>query len=450
MQGRNAVRASAVVVASLLLMSSNQAIGALGAEQDDGRMHQIPVTAVDTKPDGLQVAENVLFDESGVMPEATRDGLNELQLSSAMANITELEWRSEDHTVVIYAYKPEKIKREVRKLLPADQAVKFVTAAMSRLDMEAAVERLAAQSAQTYGDGNAIAYIAPAFDAGSFTVGLRSNAAEFRSSASLPSTFDGIDLVYETGAGANPATRVRNSLPIVSGGAMRSSTKGCTNGYPVMRVADGTYGNLSADHCGETIGQAWTWGSGSALVGNATGKVSVGDTDLEIFHGTAAGSFLPYVYIGSNNDSTNVLPIRGYFNAVVGDQICHSGSRSGMVCDNQVTSTGVFVCYKQAQCYWNGESKQISGVPASGNGDSGGPSFLLARRADGTVGAYGNGIISGMPIPNPGPEFTTCTGDPGYYIDAEHFRNCHTTVFFAPIVRWAPNQSVFSLLKSTN
>jgi hypothetical protein len=35
--------------------------------------------------------------------------LNELQLSSAMENITELEWRPEDHTFVIYAYKPEKI-----------------------------------------------------------------------------------------------------------------------------------------------------------------------------------------------------------------------------------------------------------------------------------------------------------------------------------------------------
>lgn len=218
----------------------------------------------------------------------------------------------------------------------------------------------------------------------------------------------------------------------------------------MIRVSDGKYGNISADHCTGAIDETWTWGAGSIVVGKSTGHASPGDTDLEVFLGTEAGKFLPYVYVGNNNDSSTVVPIRGYFNAVVGDGICYSGSRSGLICGNEVESTGVLICFSFLQCYWNGQTTQINAVPAAGNGDSGGPSFTLVQRADGTVGAYGNGIISGMPIPTPGPEYTNCSGDPGYYNSATSYRNCHETVYFAPLVRWAPNQSVFSLLKSTN
>ena len=170
--------------------------------------------------------------------------------------------------------------------------------------------------------------------------------------------------------------------------------------------------------------------------------------DLEIYLGTTPGSFIPYVYTGNNTDNYSVAPIRGYYNAAVGDRLCYSGAFSGLVCNNEVTSTGVYRCYEFIQCYWLGTTKNVNGVPSVGNGDSGGPVVAFAQRADGTIGAYGVGVNSG--IFNVTKESTNCTGDHGYYEDEENFRLCGTDVLYAPLVRWAPNQSVFSLLISAN
>ncbi len=197
----------------------------------------------------------------------------------------------------------------------------------------------------------------------------------------LPTTYAGIKLDIEFTAPATPVTRVRTSAPIVTGGYMEGQDSACTTGFPVMRN-DGVFGNISGDHCDDGTNNPWKWGLGGTLVmGISTGQADPGSTDLEIFLGTASGSFIPYIYTGNNNDSSNVLPIRGYYNAAVGDQLCHSGAYSGMVCGNELTSTGVKNCYEFLQCYWLGTTKQVSGLPSVGNGDSGGPAVAFAVRA---------------------------------------------------------------------
>jgi hypothetical protein len=455
---RRRLTAASLVTLCLLLGAGLSSAGAqtpLGAEKEKDKTNSIrensahggykPI-AVATKPEGLALEPAMPNNGGSLVPPATRDALSKVQMNDIMAEITEVEWRNEDQAVVLYASNLEKVASAVKPIFPPEQKIAYIQASISRIEMEATAEGIVREAEALFGSKDAVVYVAPAADASSMKIGLKTIDSLQR--RALPTTYAGIKLDIEFTAPATPVTRVRTSAPIVTGGYMESQDSACTTGFPVMRN-DGVFGNISADHCDDGTNNPWKWGPGGTLaMGSSTGQADPGSTDLEIFLGTASGSFIPYIYTGNNNDSSNVLPIRGYYNAAVGDQLCYSGAYSGMVCGNEVTSTGVYNCYEFLQCYWLGTTKQVSGLPSVGNGDSGGPAVVFAARADGSVGAYGAGIISG--IFNITTGHTNCIGDPGYYVDAQNKRLCGPDVFFSPLVRWAPNQSVFSLLASTN
>lgn len=78
-------------------------------------------------------------------------------------------------------------------------------------------------------------------------------------------------------------------------------------------------------------------------------------------------------------------------------------------------------------CYNNiVATQQISGIPAAGRGDSGGPVYYANN------GVYAAGIISGVRNAT-----STCTGDPGS--DLPNGRICSASVLYAPITELMSN-----------
>ncbi len=228
---------------------------------------------------------------------------------------------------------------------------------------------------------------------------------------------------------------------MMSGNAMRGTTSGCTTGYPVLRVQDSQLNMLTADHCSTTQEETWYFGGGSHVAGTSTFQAP-GDTDLELFIQPA--SLSTWMLAGNYTDNNTVAPIRGYAAPVGGNSVCYSGSRSGLVCNNVLESSDTYNCIGFLTCYWTRWSTQSSGVPAAGNGDSGGPVSILVLRSDNSVGAYGVGIVSMIP----GGSSTNCTGEPG--VAADGGRKCSPNVGMAPLSRWASAQSTHTLVYTNN
>ena len=143
------------------------------------------------------------------------------------------------------------------------------------------------------------------------------------------------------------------------------------------------------------------------------------------------------------NSSFWYYPINGYFAAVVGQHVCYNGAYSGSVCSNEVTGTNYETCYGGSlPCCRLTRTQHVLGTPAVGNGDSGGPVGITgARPSDDRFGFYGTGIISGMTN-----ETATCTGEPGN--SDPDGRKCSSIVLFAPVERFANNNTVWLLVSA--
>jgi hypothetical protein len=93
----------------------------------------------------------------------------------------------------------------------------------------------------------------------------------------------------------------------------------------------------------------------------------------------------------------------------VGAEICYSGSFSGVVCGNIVQQTNVsYGVGGDLNALTGTITLQSGGQPAVGNGDSGGPGYMLVSQ-NGTLKRYASLIISAIPSGSG----TTCTGVPG-------------------------------------
>lgn len=119
----------------------------------------------------------------------------------------------------------------------------------------------------------------------------------------------------------------------------------------------------------------------------------------------------PAICTGPWNSSGSYGYINGVQSAVTGAEICYGGAYSGAWCGNIVntpsfnyslningtmtTVTGAFTV-------------QSSGNPTVGNGDSGGPGYIIAIDG-GTTKRYASLIISGIPDGSP----AVCNGVPG-------------------------------------
>lgn len=285
---------------------------------------------------------------------------------------------------------------------------------------DVATELVAAASV----DGTDVTWAGPAPDGSGIEIGVDAAPTAPATQAEI-ATFDGVPVTVVDEGGATAASRNVDASPFMAGADMIRDAGGGYVSYCTTAFAFNHYDQPSstvteriftADHCTST-GQVWLTGRNlnNPTVGTSV-SVTTQQNDLKALSGQ---DYRPYMYYGANS-SNSAVAIFGYVTPIVGATICYSGAPSGTVCGNQVTNTGVTVSYSGAGTYLNlTRTVQTDGTPAVGNGDSGGPAFVIAT--GGYV--YAAGVISGMQ--NAG---TTCTGDA-----STDTRKCSATAFFAPI-----------------
>jgi hypothetical protein len=191
----------------------------------------------------------------------------------------------------------------------------------------------------------------------------------------------------------------------------------CTSGFAVRQNITGNQGTMFAAHCALRGNQWSAWDNGPYYY--PWGNVVAND----YYHdGSIINSGISYGFIWTSTWDSNVYTqINGDAYAYVGQEICYSGSYSGLKCGNIVQNTAEtyqFSGYPQQITSFR--TKQINSEPAVGNGDSGGPGYQLVSTSSG-VKRLAVGIISATP----GGSGTNCQGVPGELGG----RRCSDTVY---------------------
>lgn len=275
-------------------------------------------------------------------------------------------------------------------------------------------------------DGADISWAGPRADGSGLDVGVQNLTTSAAARTAQQPEYAGVPVTLVTDGEVARASRDYDLSPFMAGADMVRDAGGgyvsyCSTAFAFthMDLATGVVSErlFTADHCGPT-GAVWRTGRSLAnpIVGTSESTFTA-QNDLKSLSG---GDYRPYMYYGANT-SNSAVAIFGYVTPIVGAIVCYGGAPSGTVCGNEVTHTGLTVSYTGAGTYQDlTRTVQTSGTPAVGNGDSGGPAFVIAT--GGYV--YAAGIISGMSGAG-----STCTGDA-----STATRKCSATVFFAPVV----------------
>lgn len=395
-------------------------------------------------PDGTTpvASDTVKSLAEGTLDIDTNLAITDVVMADRDRAINTVTWDQGTDTVHFWAYGDSAgLEKQIDQALPADQAWAVNESVRPIAELEQTIMAIAENPA-ALPEGMTFVSGSPTEDGSSITIGVETVGGTTLRSAAVPKQIEGVDVQFVEDEYATLSSRSRSSAPLISGGqTWRGAGVGtCTQGFPVFRLQDSAQNSLTADHCTAAGNENWTWGGGSISIGKSTAQAP-GDTDLELY--TEAGTLSAWMLVGSYNDSSTVAPIRGYLSPVGGNSVCYNGSRSGIVCSNPVDNADTYSCISGGflQCYWTRWSTQSSGIPAAGNGDSGGPVAVFGiRESDQTVGAYGMGVIS--MISGAG---TTCTGDP-----STSTRKCSANAGFAPLHRWASAQSTHNLVYTTS
>lgn len=176
---------------------------------------------------------------------------------------------------------------------------------------------------------------------------------------------------------------------------------------------------MFAAHCG-SVGTQWVHPVPSATV---PGNYLAGNTVLRDIYRDGAiieGAYYEGgVWWGPYNSSAAFL-LTGTATPVANASICFSGALSGTVCNNTVTATNVnYNLGGDLSSVTGVMTQNIAGIPAVGNGDSGGPGVIPVSY-NGSTYISASTIISAIPQGSS----STCTGTPG---DAQ--RKCSATAY---------------------
>lgn len=433
---------TSLTAASCLLALCALPAHAAPAEDDYslGLLNSVPIDQ--PLPEGARAITPEELGDQRVLDLEASAAVTDIMMVDSDRTINTVTWDDASDVVHFYAHDADDaLKAVIQNEMPADQAWDLIPAARPIDQLEATIEKMAADTSAlpaglTFVSGK------PEPDGTSITIGVEGMSNSRLRASNLPGEILGVPVTFVEDAQARSAIRTRSGAPVISGAVMRGPRSDgyarCSTGFPVTRYADGQLNMISADHCTDLQGENWLYGNGTHSVGRSTFQAP-GGTDLELF--VESDSVSTWVLVGAYQDNVSVAPIRGYLAPVGGNRICYSGAFSGIVCNNVLENSDVFSCVA-LQCYWTRWTHQSVGVPAAGSGDSGGPGFaLIVRAEDNSVGAYGMGIISMTPFDSN----TTCTGEPG-----ASNRLCSPNVGFAPLGRWATAQSTHNLHYTTN
>lgn len=426
-----------IALVTVLAVTPGGAVSATSSSPD-GLLHSL---AVDEEMPGWGrplTAEDMTNWSQRQLDIDTNIAITDLVTADDHRAINTVTWDPDRDVVSFYVFGDTRgLEARIAEALGSEQRWEIIAAQRPIAELEKVIESLAADS-NALPSGARFVSGTPAPDGSSITVGVEVKDRALRRSLPPPDAISGVPVTYEKAARPEVATRLRNSEPIISGGYTQGPPGSCSSGYPVVRNQDNQPNMLTADHCTSATKESWQWGTGSVTIGSSTFQAA-GDTDLELF--TNSGPLSAWMFAGSYTDNTTVAPIRGYLAPVGGNSVCYNGSRSGPVCSNVLENSDAFSCVAFLQCYWTRWSTQSSGIPAAGNGDSGGPVAIFAlRSSDNTVGAYGVGVISMMSNTS-----SNCTGDP-----STSARECSANMGMAPLSRWANAQYTHSLVYTTS
>jgi hypothetical protein len=193
----------------------------------------------------------------------------------------------------------------------------------------------------------------------------------------------------------------------------------CSSGFAVRQNSTGNEGTMFAAHCA-LLGSEWSaWDQGPYYYpwGNVTANDYFHDGSI-IHSGTSYGFMWTSTW-----DSDVYAQINGDAYPYIGQEVCYSGSYSGLKCGNIVKNTAEkyqFPGYPQQITAFRTE--QSNSQPAAGNGDSGGPGYQLVSTQSG-VKRLAVGIISARP----GDAGPNCQGVPGS--SDPNGRKCSPTVY---------------------
>ncbi|MBD7982737.1 chymotrypsin family serine protease [Oerskovia merdavium] len=182
-------------------------------------------------------------------------------------------------------------------------------------------------------------------------------------------------------------------------------TGNCTSGFAVRKLNDPSkHGMMFAAHCGAT-GSQWISSDGTYAYpwGPITQRTTPYDGAI-----MESGFSNPYIWMNAWNASV-YAQINGVANHYVGQELCYSGSFSGLVCGNIVVEPSInYNLGGDLTSVTGFVTVNNAGTPAAGNGDSGGPGYQLVNTSTG-LKRYAVGIISAIPADAP----PVCTGVAG-------------------------------------
>jgi hypothetical protein len=191
----------------------------------------------------------------------------------------------------------------------------------------------------------------------------------------------------EAGGAGVLFTRQNDSSPYWGG----ARTQNCTTGWAIWWNGDSRI--LSAGHCGNNGNNIFD--GGGDFMGPVINDNDARDTHMIDVRGHGR------VWDGPWTETSFTKAVRGATFSNVGNWVCSSGSRSGIICNIRVIANN---------SSWSGVfpmvyADQQNGVSGAGQGDSGGPVFELPSPDDGRVFAKGTitGGVDGTFVP--------CTGE---------------------------------------
>lgn len=249
------------------------------------------------------------------------------------------------------------------------------------------------------------------------------NGWEKAAASSRFSTSLGVPVEVASDAAPVPAANARQfDVNYHLGGARiydRGSGGACTSGFAVRQNITSREAMMFAAHCGP-VGSQWSVYDGGPHY-YIWGAVAARDT----YHDGAiidSGWSQPYSWTAAWNSDV-YTPINGSAYPYVGQEICYSGSFSGLKCGNIVQQVDVgYELGGDLTDIKGFRTQHSNGEPAVGNGDSGGPGYQIVSSANG-LKRNAVGIISAIPRESG----SSCQGVPGN--SAPGGRKCSSTAY---------------------
>ena len=390
----------------------------------------------DNQSPGTKSVGSGISEEKGV-PGFIYDALIANDKTFKTLNFNSYEWDETNKKLLIHYFDDGKaLSKAASSALPANSFA-LVQDRYSVKALEEEAYRIAT-SGTTIG-GLPVVSAGPNVQASGITVRVADGNGLTRFQALPPVGLSKFPASVEVGSAPEASSRQYDPNPPYWGGALFSRPvpnqpgyiSTCSTGFGVGYMQNGSIPTelLTAEHCGPT-GSVWTAGDYTVAptVGTMQDTSAVG-TDIKRVTGTSYGP----VIFGGNENSNSGIGIKGAIPAILNDYWCYSGSQSGIICNNKVTSLNQTVVYPKDNKYYRNMvyTNQQDGTPASGNGDSGGP-VITARNGN----AYAVAIISGMFNAS-----NNCSGKP-----ATNTRQCSTSNIGAPVEAFFQDNPNYGIL----